>query len=304
MFSTIPLVNKLNCKKRKAKTNWPSGKAHHVMSVIVKKFEPEDTMAKMEMERALAKLKLGPKKDPNKLMDDFASIECQYSLELSKSKKNAQVLRLGGSQYSSITVTTSMIHHKKGATLTTEKLLDEMHLQWHLAGGKLKDEKNSNNKDEIALAAMNAKKGGKKSDGSEKKENPNKDKTCNHCKKKGHIENTCWEKFPDKMPKLIKSRGGKQESKTSIAMAAIEEEGEIIQVLATQGEKYVYLYDDKISDNEDSILEVFTSEMEVQSVDISNAYQYAPIIKSVKYLKGLDTCGESRPSDDDEEDKS
>jgi hypothetical protein len=87
-------------------------------------------------------------------------------------------------------------------------------------------------------------------------------------------------------------------------MAAIEEEGEILLVSATQGEKYVYLNDDKISDNEDSILEVFTSKMEVQSVHISNAYQYAPIIKSVKYLKGHDTCGESRPSDDDDEDKS
>jgi hypothetical protein len=35
-FSTVPLLNKLNCKKRKDKTNWPSGKAHHVMSVIMK----------------------------------------------------------------------------------------------------------------------------------------------------------------------------------------------------------------------------------------------------------------------------
>jgi hypothetical protein len=95
-FSTVPLLNKLNCKKRKDKTNWPSGKAHHVMSVIVKEFKPEDTMAEMEMERALAKLKLGPKKDPNELLDEFASIKCQYSLELSKSKKKAQVLRLGG----------------------------------------------------------------------------------------------------------------------------------------------------------------------------------------------------------------
>jgi hypothetical protein len=129
------------------------------------------------------------------------------------------------------------------------------------------------NKEEIALAATNAKKGGKKSNGREKKENPNKDKTCSHCKKKGHIKNTCWEKFPDKKPKSFKSRGGKQESKTSIATAAIKEEGEIILVSATQGEKYVYLDDDKISDNKDSILEVFTSKMEVQSVDISNPYQ-------------------------------
>jgi hypothetical protein len=32
LFSTVPLLNKLlNCEKRKDKTNWPSGKAHHVM---------------------------------------------------------------------------------------------------------------------------------------------------------------------------------------------------------------------------------------------------------------------------------
>ncbi len=208
-------------------------------------------------------------------------------MELSKSKKKAKVLRLGGTQYLSIIATTSMIHREKGATLTTEKLLDEMHLQWCLAGGKSKDDKDSDDKDEIALAATNAKKGGEKSNGRENKENPNKDKTCNHCKKKGHIKNTCWEKLPDKKPKLIKSRGGKQESKTSIAMAAIKEEGEIILVLATQGEKYVYLDDDEISYDKDSILEEFTNKMEVQSVDISNLYQYAPIIEVLNISKVL-----------------
>jgi hypothetical protein len=95
-FSTVPLLNKLNCKKQKDKANWPNRKAHNIMSVIVKEFEPEDTMAKMEMESALAKLKLGPKKDLNELMDEFASLECQYLLELTESKKKAQILRLGG----------------------------------------------------------------------------------------------------------------------------------------------------------------------------------------------------------------
>jgi hypothetical protein len=120
-------------------------------------------MAKMEMEHALAKLKLGPKKDPNELLDEFASIKCRYLLELSKSKKKALVLRLGGTQYFSIIATTSMIHCKKDTMLTKEKLLEEMHLQWCLAGGKSEDDKDSYNEDEIALAAMNAKKGGKKS---------------------------------------------------------------------------------------------------------------------------------------------
>jgi hypothetical protein len=72
------------------------------MSVTVKEFKPEDTMAKMEMERALEKLKLGPNKDPNELLDEFASIKCRYLLALSKPKKKAQILRLGGTQYLSI----------------------------------------------------------------------------------------------------------------------------------------------------------------------------------------------------------
>jgi hypothetical protein len=97
------------------------------------------------------------------------------------------------------------VSHREKATLTTERLLEEMHMQWHLAGGKSKNGKNSNDKNEIALAATNTKKEGKKSNDKEKKENPNKDKTCNHCKKKGHLEATCWEKHPEKIPKKVKA---------------------------------------------------------------------------------------------------
>jgi hypothetical protein len=117
------------------------------MSVIVKECKPEDTMAKMEMERAVAKLKLGPKKDPNDL--------------LNKSKKKAQILRLRVTQYSSTIATKSMIHCKNKKKLTTDKLLDEMHIQWRISGGKLKENKDSKDKDEIALAATNTMKGGK-----------------------------------------------------------------------------------------------------------------------------------------------
>jgi hypothetical protein len=58
------------------------------------------TMAEMEIEMALAKMNLGPKKDPNSLNDTMASIECRYLIEMTNSKKKAQVLRLGGVMYS------------------------------------------------------------------------------------------------------------------------------------------------------------------------------------------------------------
>ncbi len=80
----------------------------------------------------------------------------------------------------------------------------------------MKDDKDSDGKEEIALAATNAKIGGKNSNGREKKENPNKDKTCNHCKKKGHIDNTCWEKFPDKKLKSFKSHGARRKAKPQL----------------------------------------------------------------------------------------
>ncbi len=78
-FNNVSQLNKLNCKKRRNKTNWQIRKTHHVISLIVKEYKPEDTMAKMEMKHALAKLRLGPKKDPYDLLNKFASIECQYS---------------------------------------------------------------------------------------------------------------------------------------------------------------------------------------------------------------------------------
>ena len=86
-----------------------------------------------------------------------------------------------------------------------------MHIQWHLAGGKSWEDKDSNNKDEVALVAITMK-GGKKSGGGDKprRENPNKDKICNHRNKKGHIKSISWTKHPDKNPKSVKNRKSKQ----------------------------------------------------------------------------------------------
>ncbi len=79
-FLNVSFLNKLNCEKKKDK-KWPTGKVHHVMTAIIREYEPEATMAEMEMEQALLKLKLGSKKDLNELLNKLASIECRYLLE-------------------------------------------------------------------------------------------------------------------------------------------------------------------------------------------------------------------------------
>jgi hypothetical protein len=75
-----------------------------------------------------------------------------------------------------------MIYRSKGEKLTCEKLLKEMHNQLRIAGNKSQVKKDSDNEDEVAAIAT-----AKDKDGGKKKPyvNPDKEKTCNHNKKKG-----------------------------------------------------------------------------------------------------------------------
>ncbi len=81
-FQKVAQSNKLICASR-ANKDWPSGKAHEVMTQLMKEFKPEDTKAKMEMEKALSKLTLTKKKDSNKFLDKLSAIKCQYNIDMS-----------------------------------------------------------------------------------------------------------------------------------------------------------------------------------------------------------------------------
>jgi hypothetical protein len=127
-WTKVAYLNKLN-RATRANKDWPSGKAHEVMTQLVKEYKPDDTMVTMEMEKALSKLSLGKKKDPNDIINELSAIKCRYKIDLTKSKKKAQIFRIGGAQYASIISTTQMIYRLKGVELTCEKLFKEMHNQ-------------------------------------------------------------------------------------------------------------------------------------------------------------------------------
>jgi hypothetical protein len=95
----------------------------------MKEYEPEDTMTKMEMEKALAKLTLTKKKDPNNLLDKLSAMECRNNIDMSKSKKKAQGFRVSKIHYASVISTTQMIWREKGWGLKCDTLLEEMHIQ-------------------------------------------------------------------------------------------------------------------------------------------------------------------------------
>ncbi len=58
-----------------------------------------------------------------------------------------------------------------------------------------------------------------------RKKTPIRTKPATIARRKGHLEATCWEKYPEKMPKKVKAARSKVKSKgskkTSFAMAAI-----------------------------------------------------------------------------------
>ncbi len=54
---------------------------------------------------------------------------------------------------------------------------------------------------------------------------PTRTRSANNSKKKGHVEASCWEKHPDKIPKKVKAARNKAKAcKSSAAAVAIEEE--------------------------------------------------------------------------------
>jgi hypothetical protein len=153
---------------------------------------------------------------------------------MSESKKKAQVFRVGGTHYASVVSTTQMIWREKGRELTCDKLLKEMHIQWQIAGNKNQEEKDSNNENKVVATATQ--KGGRKKAYS----NPNKDKTCNHCKKKGNVGTQCWMKHPKLIPDKVKAASKKQvemkSEKSSTAATAVDEEEIILNMIELENE--------------------------------------------------------------------
>ncbi len=97
----------------------------------------------------------------------------------------------------------------------------------------------------------------------------------------------------------MKNRKSKQEGKRSIAAGAVEDNEEEIILTAVEDEnQYVYLDDEKVLEDKESIVEeVYTSKM--KTVDITNAYHFCPVLGSDKYLNEEESEEEFLSNEDD-----
>jgi hypothetical protein len=167
---------------------------------------------------------------------------------------------------------TQMIYKSKGVELTCDKLLEEMHNQWQIAGNKNRNEKDLDDEDMVVAATVN-----KDIEKKTKYLNPDKDKTYNHCKKKGHNEKKCWKKHPELIPDKVKAARRKQaEKKANPTAATAIAEDEIIL----------------------NMIDLEKSSIELSFFDMNDAFNKIPIDENIVYLKTMFKESDDEESDD------
>jgi hypothetical protein len=175
---------------------------------------------------------------------------------------------------------TQMIYRLKDVELTCEKLLKEMHNQRRIAGNKSQDKKDLDNEDEVAATATT-----KNKEGGKKKPciNPDKERICNHCKKKGHMKNKCWKKNLELMPEKVKvawkKQAKKKAKKTSTTATAFEDEDKMVL----------------------TVLDLQKEDRKFSCFDMNNAFNMVPINKGIMYWNKFNEI-DNEESDDKESD--
>lgn len=159
----------------KAQTDdWPSGKAHEIVEILMKKFKPADTMSRVEMRVALTKIKMKKDDDPEVLFEQLSAVQNRYNTKTEKIEEAdliAVVLASAPKEYQSVLTNIQMI--KGDAALTHEDLNHVMNRHWR-AMKKATEAEEEEKQSDIALAAFQGE--------------------CFMCKKKGHKSHEC----PDK----------------------------------------------------------------------------------------------------------
>ncbi len=156
-FSSISLLNNVNLERR-ADKNFPSGKAWKLWKEMKDEYNPDNSIAETKLELVLSKLKLTKKKNPRKITEEIASCEVKFGIPVSDSKKIAQLICLGGSEYGTIILVTQMCKRTEGKVCTSKNLVDEMWKQWRIKGGKEEGEENSQEDKEASLVKSKDKK--------------------------------------------------------------------------------------------------------------------------------------------------
>ena len=104
--ATMGLVYKAMDKK------WPGGLAHKVVAAMLKKFQPNDTVTRVEMRQMLNEVSMKKDDDPSTIFEQLSSIENRYNTadrQMEQEDMIAVVLHAAPEKYQSVLTTEQRI---------------------------------------------------------------------------------------------------------------------------------------------------------------------------------------------------
>ena len=177
---------------------WPNGLAHLVIKALFKKYQPQDTVTRVELRQMLNKIGMKKNADPATLFEQIASIENRYNTATSQVQQEdliAVILDAAPMEYKSVLTAEQRV---QGTNLTMSDLETVMNQHWRQISHA--EQEPGNGGTEITLSAFAGvcfKCGGKGHKATNcpenEKDKKNKGKKCFRCGKMGHISPNCWE---------------------------------------------------------------------------------------------------------------
>ena len=224
----------------------PHGIINNALAKMESKFRPSDTTAELELDTALEAIRFSR---ADEYYNQVIKARSQYAV----TKSESDLIKLMARKVNSATYSKMILDHLGTGAADFERICTEISGVQRLAGvGTGSRPNNKNQGKEIAVVNQDGAKTGnfkgecnfcKKVCGYRIRDCPLKKaqdaksgggggsggsaRVCNFCGKRGHGEDGCWKKNPDKAPdwlkeKWAKSGGGKETGNVEVCVAAIE----------------------------------------------------------------------------------
>jgi gag-polypeptide of LTR copia-type/Zinc knuckle len=198
-------------------TDWPSGLAHMVVEALFKKYQPQDTITRVELRLMLNGVKMKKGSNPATIFEQLSTIKNRYNTmtrRLDDEDKIAVVLSAAPDEYQAMLMNEQW---RLGANITTEDLAEVMNQYWRQVTAK---EGGPNESDDTELTLLtfsgkcyNCGEEGHKSNECKKprknkmksnRKGSKKNLKCYNCGRPNHIRKDCWEKDEnkDKRPRM------------------------------------------------------------------------------------------------------
>ena len=183
----------------------PHGKIADVLVAMGRKYQPSDTTAELELDTALESLKFGGA-DANTYYNTVVSVMTQFSV----TKSDTDLIKLMARKVTSATYTKMIIDHMVARTANDfQELCNQISTVQRLVGVSNSNSNGKKKNAEKEIAVVGTETAGKKKSG--------KNVICNHCHKKGHVEDDCWKKHPEKIPQWVRDKQAKRAEKEKSA---------------------------------------------------------------------------------------